>query len=55
MNPKINVSTWFSLGTSIAQNGCLRIVPGSHTSVHQHYQLNEEIRRTPLPLDEKSS
>ncbi|NHN30513.1 phytanoyl-CoA dioxygenase family protein [Paenibacillus agricola] len=36
MEPAINATAWVSLGWSILENGCLRVIPGTHKSVVPH-------------------
>ncbi|CAG7630922.1 phytanoyl-CoA dioxygenase family protein [Paenibacillus allorhizosphaerae] len=36
MEPAINATAWVSLGWSIRENGCLRVIPGSHRSIVEH-------------------
>ncbi len=41
MTPVKNVSAWFALGPTFRANGCLRLVPGSHTKMLEHEKLND--------------
>jgi ectoine hydroxylase-related dioxygenase (phytanoyl-CoA dioxygenase family) len=36
MEPAINATAWVSLGWSIKENGCLRVIPGTHKSIVEH-------------------
>lgn len=36
MEPAVNATAWVSLGWSIRENGCLRVIPGSHKSIAAH-------------------
>ncbi|KRE69488.1 phytanoyl-CoA dioxygenase family protein [Paenibacillus sp. Soil750] len=36
MEPAINATAWVSLGWSIRENGCLRVIPGTHKSIVEH-------------------
>jgi ectoine hydroxylase-related dioxygenase (phytanoyl-CoA dioxygenase family) len=42
MEPVINATAWVSLGVSNANNGCLRLVPGSHTQDYEHVKLDDK-------------
>ena len=46
MQPRINLTAWVALGPTRKENGCLRLIPGSHRR-----WLDDEYR----PLDEKSA
>jgi hypothetical protein len=41
MEPAINATAWVSLGWSILENGCLRVIPGSHKSVIEHVSTGD--------------
>lgn len=41
MKPEINATAWVSLGFSFIENGCLRILPGTHFSKKKHVALND--------------
>ncbi|SDC93671.1 Phytanoyl-CoA dioxygenase (PhyH) [Paenibacillus sp. UNCCL117] len=41
MEPAINASAWVSLGWSIRENGCLRVIPGTHRSVVEHISTGD--------------
>jgi len=41
MEPAINASAWMSLGFSIKENGCLRIIPGTHKSHVEHVAVGD--------------
>jgi len=36
MEPAINATAWVSLGWSIEENGCLKVIPGTHNTVVRH-------------------
>lgn len=36
MEPAINATAWLSLGFSLKENGCLRVIPGSHRQLVNH-------------------
>ena len=36
MEPAINATAWMSLGYSLQENGCLRIIPGTHRQLVEH-------------------
>ncbi|WP_127586881.1 phytanoyl-CoA dioxygenase family protein [Paenibacillus koleovorans] len=42
MEPAINATAWVSLGWSIRENGCLRIIPGTHRSIVPHVDLGND-------------
>ena len=46
MEPRINLTAWVALGPTFKENGCLRLIPGSHKR-----WLDDEYR----PLDKKSA
>ncbi len=39
--PKKNVSIWIALSRTFRENGCLRILPGSHRELIEHRPLND--------------
>lgn len=41
MEPKKNVSVWIALSRTFRENGCLRIIPGSHRELVEHHALND--------------
>ena len=41
MDPAINATAWVALGPTFIDNGCLRLIPNSHTKVYDHVQLDE--------------
>ena len=46
MEPRINLTAWIALGPTFPENGCLRLIPGSHKEwLDDDYQ----------PLDKKSA
>jgi ectoine hydroxylase-related dioxygenase (phytanoyl-CoA dioxygenase family) len=42
MEPAINATAWVSLGWSIRENGCLRVIPGTHKSIVEHVATGDE-------------
>ncbi len=36
MDPAINATAWLALGPTFEDNGCLRLIPGSHSKVFEH-------------------
>jgi ectoine hydroxylase-related dioxygenase (phytanoyl-CoA dioxygenase family) len=36
MEPAINATAWVSLGYSLRENGCLRVIPGTHKQLVEH-------------------
>jgi ectoine hydroxylase-related dioxygenase (phytanoyl-CoA dioxygenase family) len=40
MDPPINLTAWISLGYSLEENGCLRIIPGTHKELVKHNPLD---------------
>ena len=46
MQPRINLTAWVALGPTFKENGCLRLIPGSHRR-----WLDDEYR----PLDKESA
>ncbi|MCC2686959.1 MAG: phytanoyl-CoA dioxygenase [Paenibacillaceae bacterium] len=43
MNPAINATAWVSLGWSVRENGCLRIVPGTHREHLEHVTVTDSL------------
>jgi ectoine hydroxylase-related dioxygenase (phytanoyl-CoA dioxygenase family) len=41
MEPEINATAWVSLGYSVTENGCLRIIPGTHKAKVAHRELDD--------------
>src|SRR5690554_6297162 len=41
MEPTINATAWMSLGFSIKENGCLRVIPGTHKEHIEHVATGE--------------
>jgi hypothetical protein len=41
MEPAINATAWMSLGFSIKENGCLRVISGSHRELVPHVPLGD--------------
>jgi ectoine hydroxylase-related dioxygenase (phytanoyl-CoA dioxygenase family) len=42
MEPAINATAWISLGWSVLENGCLRVIPGSHKSIVKHVATGDD-------------
>lgn len=42
MEPAINATAWVTLGYSLTENGCLRIIPGTHLSRTEHVRLGDD-------------
>jgi ectoine hydroxylase-related dioxygenase (phytanoyl-CoA dioxygenase family) len=42
MEPAINATAWMSLGFSIKENGCLRVIPGTHKQHVAHIALGDD-------------
>ncbi|MFC5469101.1 phytanoyl-CoA dioxygenase family protein [Cohnella suwonensis] len=42
MEPAINATAWMSLGWSVRENGCLRVIPGTHGSLAEHVDTNDD-------------
>jgi ectoine hydroxylase-related dioxygenase (phytanoyl-CoA dioxygenase family) len=40
--PKKNVSAWIALGPTFFENGCLRIIPGSHRTLLEHQPITDD-------------
>lgn len=36
LDPPVNVTCWVALGESTRANGCLRVIPGTHTQAYEH-------------------
>lgn len=41
MEPAINATAWVTLGFSLKENGCLKVIPGTHTSYIRHVATDE--------------
>lgn len=41
MEPAINATAWVSLGWSIRENGCLRVIPGTHKQIVEHVSTGD--------------
>lgn len=41
MEPAINATAWMSLGWSIRENGCLRVIPGTHKQLVEHISTGD--------------
>jgi ectoine hydroxylase-related dioxygenase (phytanoyl-CoA dioxygenase family) len=54
MDPAINATAWVSLGWSIRENGCLRVIPGTHLQHQKHVKLGdaESSFKEGLPADQ---
>ncbi len=42
MHPKKNVTVWVALGPTFAENGCLRIIPGTHKKTVDHDAIQDK-------------
>lgn len=42
LTPKKNVTAWVALGPTFLDNGCLRIIPGSHRELVEHTPVNDK-------------
>lgn len=53
MEPAINATAWLSLGFSLRENGCLRVIPGSHRQLVSHVAVenNQSAFQQGLPKD----
>jgi ectoine hydroxylase-related dioxygenase (phytanoyl-CoA dioxygenase family) len=51
IRPLANCTVWVALDASTAENGCLRVIPGSHAARVTHPHLTEE--RTDLALQQR--
>jgi hypothetical protein len=41
IEPKLNVTAWVALAPTRRSNGCLRLLPGSHRSAHDHTAMTD--------------
>lgn len=51
IRPLANCTVWVALEESSVRNGCLRVIPGSHTAQQLHEHLHED--RTDLTLQQR--
>lgn len=51
IRPLANVTVWVALEPSTRENGCLRVIPGSHAGKQLHPHLHED--RTDLTLNQR--
>jgi len=51
IRPLATCTVWVALEPSVADNGCLRVIPGSHTARQLHEHLHED--RTDLTLNQR--
>ena len=51
IRPLANCTVWVALEPSTRENGCLRVIPGSHAGKHLHPHLHED--RTDLTLNQR--
>jgi Phytanoyl-CoA dioxygenase (PhyH) len=51
IRPLANCTVWVALEPSTKENGCLRVIPGSHTGKQLHPHLHED--RTDLTLNQR--
>ncbi|MBB6730931.1 phytanoyl-CoA dioxygenase family protein [Cohnella zeiphila] len=42
MEPAVTVTAWVTLGFSLAENGCLRLIPGTHLGRADHVKLGDD-------------
>jgi ectoine hydroxylase-related dioxygenase (phytanoyl-CoA dioxygenase family) len=42
MEPAINATAWVTLGFSMKENGCLKLIPGTHRALVEHVSLNDD-------------
>jgi ectoine hydroxylase-related dioxygenase (phytanoyl-CoA dioxygenase family) len=43
IEPKKTVSAWIAIGPTMPENGCLRILPGSHRQTYAHAAIDDPI------------
>lgn len=53
MEPEINATAWVSLGYSVTENGCLRVIPGTHRQKMEHKELHDGASAFGQGLDPK--
>lgn len=53
MEPAINATAWVTLGFSLEENGCLKVIPGTHTTYIEHVATDAQASRFDHKLDEK--
>ena len=51
IRPLANCTVWVALEASTRENGCLRVIPGSHSAKQLHEHLHED--RTDLTLNQR--
>ncbi|WP_168735704.1 phytanoyl-CoA dioxygenase family protein [Cohnella fermenti] len=42
MEPAVNATAWVTLGYSLTENGCLRLIPGTHLERVEHVRIGDE-------------
>jgi ectoine hydroxylase-related dioxygenase (phytanoyl-CoA dioxygenase family) len=42
MEPAINATAWVNLGYSIQENGCLKLIPGTHQGMKEHVAVDDK-------------
>jgi ectoine hydroxylase-related dioxygenase (phytanoyl-CoA dioxygenase family) len=52
MEPAINATAWVTLGYSLEENGCLQVIPGTHTQYIEHVATDEQASRFQDRLDD---
>lgn len=53
MEPAINATAWVTLGYSVVENGCLRLLPGTHRQRTEHVDLGDAASAFQQGIDEK--
>jgi ectoine hydroxylase-related dioxygenase (phytanoyl-CoA dioxygenase family) len=53
MDPAINATAWVTLGYSLVENGCLRLIPGTHTERTEHVELGDDKSAFAQGIDER--
>lgn len=51
MEPAVNATCWVALGPSRRENGCLRVIPGTHTQDYGHIELDDADARLGKAVD----
>lgn len=51
MEPAVNATAWIALGPSLRENGCLRVIPGTHTKDYGHIELDDADARLGKAVD----
>jgi len=53
MEPAINATAWVTLGYSMTENGCLRLIPGTHRGRAEHVRLGDDSSAFEQGIDAK--